>query len=213
MRCDMRQLFYCYSKIAPRYISSGSSPETSSVRAAECTEQLLQRISARLSAVEQGRTAEEGERGAGVEMAQLNTNRVEDEYRSEVFYGLLHSLQKLKLLRSSSDIFFNTDVDRDTAFIDIFGDVLPRQRCDGGDGDQTLDDSERCSRRQRSASVSRLSGAAVTSRLADESIRGRLETYVHLLYLRDFTWIHMPIAVSNPLHFCICAPIDSCEVG
>ncbi|VDK44743.1 unnamed protein product [Taenia asiatica] len=174
MRCDMRQLFYYYLKIAPRCISTGSSSEASSVRAAEYTEQLLQRISARLSAVEQGKAEDEG--GTGVETAQLSTNRSEDEYQSEVFYGLLHSLQKLKLLRSNSDIFSNTDVDRDTAFLDIFGDVFPRQRNDGEDGDQNLADSERCSRRQRSASISRLSGAAATSRLVGEDIRGRLET-------------------------------------
>ncbi|KAL5107624.1 E3 ubiquitin-protein ligase TRIM37 [Taenia crassiceps] len=179
MRCDMRQLLYYYLKIAPRYISSESGSEESSIRAAEYTEQLLQRISARLSAVEQGKT-EEGERGTGVETAQLSTNRGEDEYRSEVFYGLLHSLRKLKLLRSNSDIFSNTNVDRDTAFLEIFRDVSPRQRYGGGDEYQTLDDDERSSRTQRPASVSRLSGAAATSRLADGGIQHRLETDILL---------------------------------
>ncbi|CDS37296.1 E3 ubiquitin protein ligase TRIM37 [Echinococcus multilocularis] len=174
MRCDMRQLFYHYLKIAPRWISRGSSAGASSTRAAEYTEQLLQRISARLSVVEQGK-AEESERGTSVGMAQLNTNGGEDEYRSEVVYGLLHSLQKLKLLRSNSDLFSNIDVSRNNAFHDIFGDVFLRQRPDDGDADQTLD-GERRPRGQRSASVSRLSGSTVTSRLADERVRGRPET-------------------------------------
>ncbi|VDM33444.1 unnamed protein product [Hydatigera taeniaeformis] len=209
VRYNMRQLFYYYLKIAPHCISSGSSTSISSMRAAECTEQLLQSISARLSAVEQDNVGDG--RGTNTEAVQLGINRTEDEYRPEVLYGLLQNLQKLKLLRSNNDFFSNTDVDKDTAFLDLFGDVSPRQRPDGEDDDRTLADGDSQSWGQRPVSSLRLAGSTVTP-CSTSGSQAQLET--DLLLSDSLPSNHGPFAgCPNSMHLSVSPPSTSLFVG